>query len=225
MLRPCIFVYVGEGMVDTDRGTRDRVQIFIDFWNFTLSLSAMEAGFKPDWLALPRLVMREVQSLDPSPQPTPCHFSGVRIYGSFDDAKPADEKLRRWATNFLARRLAGGTVVFVPRQRKHRGPGCPQCQAVVEVCSQCGADMRGTEEKGVDTRIATDMISLAWEDAYDTAVLISADRDFVPVVEFLKTKGKRIIHGAFPPKGAALQEACWGQINLTALAGELRREA
>ncbi|WP_419936862.1 NYN domain-containing protein [Candidatus Palauibacter sp.] len=39
--------------------------------------------------------------------------------------------------------------------------------------------MRGTEEKGVDVRMATDMISLAWVDNYDIAVLVSSDRDFV----------------------------------------------
>ena len=49
--------------------------------------------------------------------------------------------------------------------------------------------MRGTEEKGVDVRMATDMISLAWADNYDTAVLVSLDRDFVPVAEFLETRG------------------------------------
>ena len=46
------------------------------------------------------------------------------------------------------------------------------------------ADMRGTEEKGVDTHIATAMISLAWIDNYDVGVLVSSDRDFIPVVEF-----------------------------------------
>ena len=41
------------------------------------------------------------------------------------------------------------------------------------------AEMRGTEEKGVDTHIATAMISLAWIDNYDVAVLVSSDRDFI----------------------------------------------
>ena len=62
--------------------------------------------------------------------------------------------------------------------------------------------MRGTEEKGVDVRMATDMISLAWADNYDIAVLVSSDRDFVPVAEFLETRGIKVIHGAFPPMGA-----------------------
>ena len=83
--------------------------------------------------------------------------------------------------------------------------------------------MRGTEEKGVDTRIVTDMISLAWEGAYDVAVLVSADRDFVPVVEFLHTKGIKVIHAAFPPRGAVLSQKCWGTISLPALKERFRR--
>ena len=53
--------------------------------------------------------------------------------------------------------------------------------------------------KGVDVRIATDMISLAWANNYDIAVLISSDQDFLPVAEFLETRGIKVIHGVFPP--------------------------
>ena len=56
-----------------------------------------------------------------------------------------------------------------------------------------------TEEKGVDVAIATDMIKLAWEDVYDWAVLVSSDRDFVPAVEFLNAKGRKVLHAGFPP--------------------------
>ena len=83
--------------------------------------------------------------------------------------------------------------------------------------------MRGTEEKGVDTRIATDMIKLAWADNYDVAVLLSSDRDFVPVVDFLSTKGIKVIHGAFPPQGAALTQACWGNVRILEVAERFRR--
>ncbi|MDE0540150.1 MAG: hypothetical protein OXH94_15660 [Rhodospirillales bacterium] len=50
---------------------------------------------------------------------------------------------------------------IVPRQRKRSPPVCPTCHDAVDQCPVCGADMRGTEEKGVDVRMATDMISLA----------------------------------------------------------------
>ncbi|MFX1418136.1 MAG: NYN domain-containing protein [Promethearchaeota archaeon] len=45
-------------------------------------------------------------------------------------------------------------------------------------------------EKKVDINIAIDIISLAYENAYDTAVLVSGDGDFVPVLRRLKKLGK-----------------------------------
>ena len=56
--------------------------------------------------------------------------------------------------------------------------------------------------------MATDMISFAWADNYDVAVLVSSDRDFVPVAEFLETRGIKVVHGAFPPKEADLIRKC-----------------
>lgn len=83
--------------------------------------------------------------------------------------------------------------------------------------------MRGSEEKGVDTRLTTAMISSAWIDNYDVAVLVSSDRDFVPVVEFLETKGKKVVHGAFPPAAAELTRQCWASIDIPAIQEDFRR--
>lgn len=46
--------------------------------------------------------------------------------------------------------------------------------------------------KGDDIHIATDMIVLASKNAYDTAVLVSGDGDFVPAVEAVQEFGKRV---------------------------------
>jgi uncharacterized LabA/DUF88 family protein len=48
-------------------------------------------------------------------------------------------------------------------------------------------------QKGVDIFLTADMISLAYEDAYDTAVLLSGDGDYVALVDLVKSKGKRVI--------------------------------
>ncbi|MDQ7056147.1 MAG: NYN domain-containing protein [Persephonella sp.] len=55
----------------------------------------------------------------------------------------------------------------------------------------------GYIEKGIDILIATDMISLAYKDAYDTAVLVSGDSDFIPVVEKVQEIGKRVENVSF----------------------------
>jgi len=43
-------------------------------------------------------------------------------------------------------------------------------------------------EKGVDTAIVTDLLSLASEDAYDVAVLLSSDADHIPAVEWVQNR-------------------------------------
>ena len=79
------------------------------------------------------------------------------------------------------------------------------------------------KKKGVDTHIATAMISLAWIDNYDVAVLVSSDRDFIPVVEFLETRGIKVVHGAFPPAASDLTRKCWGSIAIPDIQERLRR--
>ena len=47
-------------------------------------------------------------------------------------------------------------------------------------------------EKGVDVRLATDMLKLAWTNAYDTAILVSHDGDFADAVLAVKESGKHV---------------------------------
>lgn len=47
-------------------------------------------------------------------------------------------------------------------------------------------------EKGVDTFIVIDMLSHAFKDNYDTAILISGDEDFTELVDTVKDLGKHV---------------------------------
>lgn len=200
-----------------------RVLIFIDYWNFASSLKEEDSGFQSDWKCVAPTIMRAVQALDQSLPPRRYIYQGMRVIGSYDPTTEAGKKSKNWAVNFLSTKVPGCTINFVERQKKKSGPGCPACHETVTQCPKCKSDMRGTEEKGVDTRIATEMISQAWEDAYDVAVVVSADRDFAPVIEFIQTKGKNVIHAGFPPKGALLRQVSWGHINLAAKLNDLRK--
>ncbi len=51
---------------------------------------------------------------------------------------------------------------------------------------------RGYEQKRVDTLIAVDMLSKAYENHYDIAILLSGDEDHMPVVDAVKNTGKRV---------------------------------
>ena len=54
--------------------------------------------------------------------------------------------------------------------------------------------------KGDDIHIAVDMVKLAYNDAYDTAILISSDGDFVPAIKAVKEKGKKVENIGFKNK-------------------------
>lgn len=197
-----------------------RVRIFLDFWNFSLSLRRADNAFMVDWKPVGPFFAAEAGKLvDPKAQVV---FEALHVYGSFNPAKPQDNKLKNWFTNKLDK-MPGTHVVLVERQQKMGYPKCPQCQTEATHCASCQADMRGTEEKGVDTRIVADMISLAWANAYDVAVLVSSDRDFVPVADFLQTKGIKVVHGAFPPMGSHLTQKCWANFSIIGLMPQIKR--
>lgn len=59
-------------------------------------------------------------------------------------------------------------------------------------------------EKGIDVNIATDMLSLAFHNAYDVAVLVSGDVDYVTVVKAIQDLGKIVENVSFV-KSAAIE--------------------
>ena len=50
----------------------------------------------------------------------------------------------------------------------------------------------GHREKQVDVYLATQIVALAYENAYDVGIIISGDEDFVPAIEIVQQKGKII---------------------------------
>ena len=55
----------------------------------------------------------------------------------------------------------------------------------------------GFIEKGIDIALATDLISLAWEGAFNTAVIVSGDSDFLDAVRRVKQKGRKVEIASF----------------------------
>ncbi len=52
-------------------------------------------------------------------------------------------------------------------------------------------------QKEVDVALATDVISFAYEDRYDVAIIVSGDRDFRPAIQIAQKLGKRVEVSAF----------------------------
>ncbi len=53
------------------------------------------------------------------------------------------------------------------------------------------------EEKGVDIALVTDLLSMGYKNAYDTAIVVGADADFEKAFKELKQMGKRLEIAAF----------------------------
>lgn len=206
-----------------------RVRVFVDYWNFQLSMNAKEAAdrnvtdyrFKVDWKGLgPWLAKKACETVAVVGSIT---FDGVIIYTSYNPNTTEGRGFRHWATTYLNRQ-PGVTVECLERKPK-APPKCPSCYQTIEYCPHpgCGKKILPTGEKGVDTLIVTDMIRLAWEDAYDLAVLATSDADLIPAVKFLNLKGRKVVHAGYPPLGAELATACWASFDVYPNRKELER--
>jgi len=73
-------------------------------------------------------------------------------------------------------------------------------------CRQCGAKWTFHEEKMTDVNIATELLVDAFQDAFDTALLISADSDLVAPVRAVRSRfpAKRVVV-VFPPRRQSIQ--------------------
>lgn len=59
-------------------------------------------------------------------------------------------------------------------------------------------------EKGIDVAIAVEALSLAYQDAYDTALLVSGDGDYAELVEAIKRLGKHVECAMFRDQSAGI---------------------
>jgi hypothetical protein len=84
-------------------------------------------------------------------------------------------------------------------------------------CNVCGGEYEYTTEKRVDTRLVADLIHYAANGAYDAAVLVSGDDDFVPAVEAVNALGKQVWVATWSAEELStdLRVRCFGHIHLS----------
>ena len=71
------------------------------------------------------------------------------------------------------------------------GPSIPE-EVREQLDGLCRMSVPEYVEKQVDVQIAADLVSMAFQDEYDIAYLLSADADFVPAVRRVRGRGKRV---------------------------------
>ena len=198
---------------------KPRGMIFVDFWNYELTMKELEPGFLTNWFKLPSIVIQEVSLL----LGAAVQYERCFIFGSYDPSSPGDARLRSWATTVLSK-VPGVEVSFVPRQKRKRGPHCTgAAHHEITACPFCKASMLGTQEKGVDTQIATEMLDMAYSNRCDVIALVSADRDFIPAVEKLLGRNIKVIHAFFPNHGHELAAKSWASFDLFKAREQFRR--
>lgn len=53
------------------------------------------------------------------------------------------------------------------------------------------------KEKGVDVKLAVDLLDMAYQDKYDVAIIVSSDTDLIPSIERCRELGKRVEYIGF----------------------------
>lgn len=119
-------------------------------------------------------------------------LAAVKYFTARISAHPRDpDKHRRQLTWLEAVESRPLTTVFY-------GHYLPKAQR----CLTCGATWTAHEEKMTDVNIAVELLRDAYDDAFDTALVVSADSDLAPPVEAVVTRfpSKRVIVIAPPDR-------------------------
>ncbi len=180
-----------------------KVSIFFDGQNFYRALQRFDEGLRVDYDRLAVWITQAVGGPG-------AVFGGAYYYvGVTADAPPMVE-------GFL-KGLELRPGYFVKRDPRVRRTGR---------CVACGVEYEYTTEKRVDTRLVADLIHYAANDAYDAAVLVSGDDDFVPAVEAVNALGKQVWVATWSAEELSkdLRVRCFGHIHLSEGVASFRAE-
>jgi uncharacterized LabA/DUF88 family protein len=180
-----------------------KISIFFDGLNFYRSLQRFDESLRVDYDRLAVWITQQVGG-------SAAVFGGAYYYiGVTADAPPMVE-------GFL-RGLELRPGYFVKREPRVRRSGR---------CVACNAEYEYTTEKRVDTRLVADLIHYAANDAYDAAVLISGDDDFVPAVEAVNALGKQVWVATWSAEELSkdLRVRCFGHLHLSEGVAAFRAE-
>jgi len=82
----------------------------------------------------------------------------------------------------------------------------------------------GFDVKGDDVCLANDMLVGAYENLYDTAILVSGDEDFIPIINTLKRLKKKTENAFFMSTSSKkLRKLCDNSINLITILNKIKR--
>jgi uncharacterized LabA/DUF88 family protein len=159
-----------------------RVISYIDGFNlyFGLKSKGWQKYYWLDPVALSSSLLKPGQVL------RHCHYFTARIDRSGRSSQNAEQQ-KIWLD----------ALDTLSRQTSHYGHYLQKRQT----CRKCDASWIDYEEKMTDVNIASQLLSDAYEDKFDTALVISADSDLTMPIKIIRQRllNKRIIV-VFPPR-------------------------
>lgn len=198
-----------------------RTRVFIDFWNFSLNWNERAAGAHIDWKKVPRVLLGEAKKqLETAGVLDELALEETLVYASYNPK--TEGKLKGWLDTFLDKQPSF-RVNTRERRPKSRKIHCSACGHDNEKCAGCGEKLMWAPEKGVDTAIVTDLLSLASEGAYDVAVLLSSDADHIPAVEWVQGRGLKVVNATWAHHGFELRKTSWAAFELDSVIPLLTR--
>lgn len=149
-----------------------RTVALIDGYNFYHPLEShfKKTGENLKWLNYRKFFERLLQS---DSRLRECQLSEIYFFTAIASHR-GPEAVDRHLTYLQALEITGVKIIKGIFKKKHRS------------CKSCNTTWLGHEEKETDVRIATKLIELAMNDAFDYCLLCSADSDLVPAVEMVK---------------------------------------
>ena len=161
----------------------DRIAVFIDYQNvYHRARDSFFYGADPAPpighvypLKVGELLCGLGRSVDPGRV-----LASLRVYRSIPDLRSGADLER--ASKIQMSRWMSTTGVKV----------CARPMNYLERTNKRGEVRWQGREKGIDVMLAVDLVDMARTDAYDTAVVFSADTDLLPALEAAVRMGKRI---------------------------------
>ena len=156
---------------------KNRVSVYID--GFNLYFGMMDAGFANcKWLNVEALVNSYLTANQ--------QLVAIKFFTSRISHNP--QKQKRQSTYLEALETTNIKIIYGLYKAKN-----------IE-CENCGHNWYVSNEKMTDVNIATHLLIDAYQDNFDTAILISGDSDLVPPIKAIHENfSKKAVSVFFPP--------------------------
>jgi uncharacterized LabA/DUF88 family protein len=180
-----------------------RIKIFVDFWNVVINARSQCKDFDihVHWDRLVSTLVHETKQGyfdETTGELAGCYIFGSKAQSNAQQSAFVQQVLDRYGSesglffNFSER---------IPKETSAK-------------CSQCNEPVRVNSESGVDVLLTVEMIKHGIMREHEYLALVSSDRDFIPLLSFLKDQGQRVLHVAAGKPEREMRAITWAQVGL-----------